>query len=300
MAGDKESFSLNESQTTKTSFKINKVPTNADALTLANQGAFGAGEFVITPDEDVNLSQMRMVELWSNSNPSVNFNTQTITLSSSDYDYYVVLYSLMIGGGNLKCTICKKGQSGFLDFAYGNNSAKNINGWRSVSITDDTHLTISDATLIYPANNTYTNNEWAIPYQILGLKKTPAMIYTGAELFAGDGIDIKDGVISTKSATESQTLLYSSSGITSGTITLGNISPYKFLVFLSSDDNGYKTINTFSVKSFISLINNGYLGLYGYSNYYINSQVLGSIENCSYKLSGDVYNQKLLQIWGVK
>ena len=51
MAGEKDSFSLNESQTTKTSFKINKVPTNADALTLANQGAFGAGEFVITPQD---------------------------------------------------------------------------------------------------------------------------------------------------------------------------------------------------------------------------------------------------------
>lgn len=103
-----------------------------------------------------------------------------------------------------------------------------------------------------------------------------------------------------ESAQDSQVLLYSSSGITSGTITLGNITPYKFLVFVSSDNNGYHTINTFSVKSFVSLINNGYLGLYGYDNNYINSQVLGSIENCSYKLSGDVVNQKLLQIWGIK
>ena len=51
MAGEKDTYALNESQTTKTSFKINKVPTNADALTLANQGAFGAGEFVITPQD---------------------------------------------------------------------------------------------------------------------------------------------------------------------------------------------------------------------------------------------------------
>ena len=51
MAGEKDSFSLDESQTIKTSFKINKVPTNADALVLANQGAFGAGEFVITPQD---------------------------------------------------------------------------------------------------------------------------------------------------------------------------------------------------------------------------------------------------------
>lgn len=143
-------------------------------------------------------------------------------------------------------------------------------------------------------------NSRNVPLAIYGIYKSPAMIYTGAELHEGNGIKINNGVISTATSEESQVLLYDSSGTTSGTITLGNITPYKFLVFVSSDDNSYRVINTFSVKSFVALINNGYLGLYGYSSYYINSQVLGSIENCSFKISGDVYNQKLLQIWGVK
>lgn len=55
--------------------------------------------------------------------------------------------------------------------------------------------------------NSYTTGNLKIN-KIEGILKEPAMIYTGAELYEGDGIEIKDGVISSKSI-----LLYS------GTIT---------------------------------------------------------------------------------
>ena len=92
MAGEKDSFSLDESQTIKTSFKINKVPTNADALTLANEGAFGAGEFVITPDEDVNLDCLRTELLWTNPSPTAAFEAQSVTLAKpwSNYDSIII------------------------------------------------------------------------------------------------------------------------------------------------------------------------------------------------------------------
>lgn len=115
---------------------------------------------------------------------------------------------------------------------------------------------------------------------------------------AGSGVNIVDGVISTVSSSDSQTLLYgteqATSGITSGTVTLGDITPYKFIVFVSGQGS-YKTINTYNVKS----LTNGELGLYGYASQYINITISGSLTAFKITLIS-AGSQSLWRIWGVK
>lgn len=114
------------------------------------------------------------------------------------------------------------------------------------------------------------------------------------KLTTGNGININNNVISTPTSEESQVLLYSG-GATSGTITLGDISSYKVLIFISTDNNNVRTFNVVNTKSFA-----GVVGLYGYASNYINIiNISGELTNKSFSI-GDVNNQKLFAVWGIK
>lgn len=113
------------------------------------------------------------------------------------------------------------------------------------------------------------------------------------KLTAGNGININNNVISTPTSEESQVLLYSG-GATSGTITLGDISSYKVLIFITTDNNNARTFNVVNNISFASSI-----GLYGYASNYMNISVSGGTTNKSFTISA-VNNQKLFAVWGVK
>lgn len=64
--------------------------------------------------------------------------------------------------------------------------------------------------------------------KIYGILKTPAMIYTGDELFAGNGISIENGVISSHNT---HTVLWSGSKTDTGDITLSDdLSNYDLLI----------------------------------------------------------------------
>lgn len=148
-----------------------------------------------TPEANENMYFPNKV-LWVNPSPSNSFSAQTIELAEYDYDYLLVMYSY-IRGNTLKSTIVDAGSTAYLDCSWGNVSAKNVNTWRTITYVDKTHLSVSDCSAIYPSSSsTYINNEFCTPYKIVGMKLAPNMIYTGAELKAGNGIDIEDGEIS--------------------------------------------------------------------------------------------------------
>lgn len=294
MAGEKDSFSLDESQTIKTSFKINKVPTNADALVLANQGAFGAGEFVITPDEDVNLSQMRTKVLWTNPNINNAFGAQTVTFENNEtFDYFLIISRYNINVDSYVSHFGEVGKGIHITDVRAKSGSHFAMYERSAGTTQNS-VTFSDADEQYTDGSFVVSNITLVPYQIIGFKKSPAMIYTGAELHEGNGISIENGVISATNI-NSEVLLYNSSGVNSGTITLGDISPYKFITIATSDDNNFKTINVYSVKSLLYMINNNGFGIYGYSSNFINCTCSGSINNFNLNLSSYT-NQKILAI----
>ncbi len=264
-----------------------------------------ANQLIMTNEEDVNLSQMTIKELWKNPNPSSAFASQTITLSSNDYDFLLVFYYSNTVDKIVLSTVCEKGNRFELSRAIAYASGYyTLNGNRNCDWVSNTQYSVGNASTAFVNANGSSerisvNNGDLIPVSIYGLKKSPSMIYTGAELHEGDGIKIENGVISTTNSNDSQVLLYSSSGVNSGTITLGDISPYKFITIATSDDNNFKTINVYSVKSLLYMINNNGFGIYGYSSNFINCTCSGSINNFSLNLISYT-NQKILAIWGVK
>ena len=193
-------MALTEIQQTKASVKINHVPTDADVQTLFNNGSFNPGEIIVTPDEDVNLSQMRTKVLWTNQNPNSTFASQTITLNSSYYDFLIFISDFFVSSSiatqrnTISMTLKGRGCSLNAAADYGGSEAT---FYRTATYTSDTQYNISGGS--YRCNTTLSNdNSVLVPVQVIGLYKTPAMIYTGTELNAGNGVSISNGTISSK------------------------------------------------------------------------------------------------------
>ena len=106
---------------------------------------------------NANLSNIK--NLWTNSDPSVSFASQTVILSSADYD---VLFVFSREG----CNFALKGQQTFYIEDAGKTGTAPLNGTRQFTRTDDTHYLISDCTF----NNGNTINTQLIPIAIYGIK----------------------------------------------------------------------------------------------------------------------------------
>lgn len=130
---------------------------------------------VIKEYVDTNFIQKGKI-LWTNANPESNFNPQTITLNSSDYDIleFVFRYS---AGNDAKMFFMKtfKGHgvevSCIINYNVGVNQATSI-PWRQATYIDDTHYNISDC---YERNTNETttpsiSNNRLIPLYVIGYK----------------------------------------------------------------------------------------------------------------------------------
>lgn len=101
--------------------------------------------------------------LWTNPNPTSSFASQTITLSSGDYDFYEVffIYSTQTTqyANGIK-TIKGKGLIGSI-IGYGNPNLLR----RKIDYTDATHLLVASA---YMGSN--TDDNYMIPIYVIGYK----------------------------------------------------------------------------------------------------------------------------------
>lgn len=194
-------MALTETQQTKASVKINHVPTDVDVQTLFNNGSFNPGEIIVTPDEDVNLSQLRTKILWTNPNPTSSFASQNIVLSSGDYDYLLLFYKVSYDSNAVISKIFPKGYGTELDISeVFNGDYVSVNRCRVITCNSDTSLTIGNCQTGVLKNGGgteryLTDNAMLVPIQIIGLYKSPAMIYTGEELNAGSGVTLDNGTI---------------------------------------------------------------------------------------------------------
>lgn len=177
-----------------------------------------ANQIIMTDDEDVNLSQFRTKVLWTNPNPSSSFGAQTITLSSDDYDYLVLIPTHNIANG-IKAPLCvmPKGYGARLCSvdASSNSTYRPMVMARDVTSVSNTQLSVSVCRYNYGTTYTEERNDLLVPYQIIGLYKQPAMIYTGAELHEGNGIKIENGIIRT-TALDLPSTTYQTLTLTSG------------------------------------------------------------------------------------
>lgn len=89
----------------------------------------------------------------------------------------------------------------------------------------------------------------------------------------------------------------SSSGVNSGSVNLGNVSDYAFLIFCMAQSGGSYKQQCLFVRE--TLTNGSIIGLYGYDTNYINATVSGSPTSMTISLDG-YNNLKLFSVYGIK
>lgn len=111
------------------------------------------------------IANLNNIMLWENANPTNSFAAQAVTLSSSDYDMYEVLfYGSSTKSDTMTTGRIPKGENAFLQQVYDIGSGGQVRN-RSVKYVSDTSLNITDGTL-----NGVTNNTQNIPICIIGYK----------------------------------------------------------------------------------------------------------------------------------
>lgn len=212
-----------------------------------------ANQLIITDDEDVNLSCLRTEVVYdmSSSDSSINWGHAGgiqggVIVSGKNFSKYSSLIIKATFGNMLgqyvidlnKLTVDGSAYDGSLKCTT--ESVTNTNEFYSIS------KVTSDKTTFYHIATGYTsgttlgqmnNNSQYYVYKIEGILKTPAMIYTGAELHEGDGIKIKNGVISGNYGRLLWTNPNPTNGFSAQTLTL-DLSKYD-LIFISYYTRAY-------------------------------------------------------------
>ena len=145
-----------------------------------------------------NLDCLRMKVLWTNPTPNVAYAGGTITLPSTDYEFFDIEYKYYINSTYINTSMIMRTST--LNTVLTSN---NTTG--SGALVFKRELTISGNTVTIGAGYSATgnsagttDNNCLVPIRIYGVLKTPAMIYTGEELFEGANVNINNGVISVK------------------------------------------------------------------------------------------------------
>lgn len=103
--------------------------------------------------------------LWTNPSPTSAMAAQSITLSSSDYDMYeVIFYGSITGADTITTGRIPKGGNFFLLQTY-NTGTGDITRNRKIQYVSDTSMNVTDAT-----QAEVTNNNANIPVYIIGYK----------------------------------------------------------------------------------------------------------------------------------
>lgn len=124
-------------------------------------------KWIITdiPSVDGTLSADLLTKLWENPSPTSSFSAQDITLSSSDYDFLLVLSRFDTGGNTVaNSIIVEKTNSAFvISYNYQGTSSYS----RTCGITSSTTISCDNA---YAGGQ--VTNTTCIPIVIYGIKKT--------------------------------------------------------------------------------------------------------------------------------
>ena len=132
-----------------------KADTNASAITTIESNVSAL---------QTETAGLKGTILWTNSSPTSSFSQQNITLSSSNYDMYEVIYCYGASSTvtNVKTTgKLTKGTNTELDFIYINDSNVLIMRRRDFTYIDDKHYTVG--------NNTGADGDYACrPLYVIG------------------------------------------------------------------------------------------------------------------------------------
>lgn len=113
---------------------------------------------------NTNISNITGQILWTNLNPTSSFSTQTIALSSNDYDMYEVMYySSSTLATQMTTGRIKKGENLYLTQTYYDTQVRVRQ--REVNYSSDLSLNVQEA-----KNNGNVQNTDLIPAYIIGYK----------------------------------------------------------------------------------------------------------------------------------
>lgn len=130
-----------------------------------------AGDGISIDDGVISASNIKVL-LWTNPNPTVPFAAQTITLSSSDYDYLMFILKDHKTVNRCYSVIVKKGQgANFLTFTNFTYNPYNYNQIRTADYVSDTSYSISENKRCSTDNSDIgTSNDRNYPIEIIGIK----------------------------------------------------------------------------------------------------------------------------------
>ena len=118
-----------------------------------------------TSSNTTNISNITGQILWTNPNPTNPMEAQTITLSSSNYDMYeVIFYGSITGADTLTTGRIPKGGNFFLQQIYNTGTGDVVRN-RKIQYVSDTSMTVTDGT-----QGNSQNNNANIPTYIIGYK----------------------------------------------------------------------------------------------------------------------------------
>ena len=169
-----------------------------------------ANQIIMTDEEDVNLSQFRTEVVYDMSSSDANKNwgypngiQGGVTVSGKDFSKYeklIVYVNLIhnITAGfqliyEIDLTYTSNSENKYSASMYGISSASKDMGFSQSYVNAEKNSFTHSKT---GYNQITEIRSDSIVYKIEGILKTPAMIYTGAELNAGGGISINNGTIS--------------------------------------------------------------------------------------------------------
>lgn len=109
--------------------------------------------------------------LWTNSSPTASFASQSITLSSSNYDILEIFYYDYTTNQRLMSQRVVKGKGTNLVALFDYNS-KMYMGERKITYTNATQLSVGSCTSIIDNNAiaVATANQWCVPVYVVGYK----------------------------------------------------------------------------------------------------------------------------------
>lgn len=152
---------------------VNNVPGSAEEVgyndTTTQLGASNVQDAIESVSSS--LSNMERIVLWENPSPKTNFPSQTITLSSDNFEY-MEIYCNSIRGTQasgtriIKNVAQKGGQAHIFSVQYTSNGV--IVDSRLMTSNSDTSYTFEDN-----YRNTSVNNDLIIPLIIYGYKQLP-------------------------------------------------------------------------------------------------------------------------------
>lgn len=205
-----------------------------------------ANQIVMTNSEDSNISCLRTEVVYDMTSSDANINwgytsgiTNNTTVTNKDFNKYkkLIVYAEIADSTNgiAEIDLMQKNGTGsqyngnnLVMFGYETSTANYVFQCGGFVNSDKTSFTAVSKLRFIPTGATVTDSAYFV-YRIEGVLKTPAMIYTGDELTAGNGINITNNIISSHNT---HTVLWSGSKTDTGDITLSDdLSNYDLLIF---------------------------------------------------------------------